>query len=225
LGRIIYAADIGSTRCKAGEQSNFAWARVDPEDRASVIGSSEIGKLADHVILDLQEGRSVALGVEAPLFIPVPAEASALCRGRENEGPRSFAAPAGLTVAMLGLHEVAWILRRIANSCGTSVHFRTDVTSWPPSENNRILFCWEAFVSGAAHGATHVQDAATAVMAFLSAEDNLAGATKIKTDNPLSLIGAAAIWSGLTTNFAVLHGSTAVICPGKPFTGNIRQLK
>lgn len=225
MGRVIYAADIGSTRCKAGEQSNFAWARVDPAEMGSVIGSSEIGKLADHVIIDLHEGQSVALGVEAPLFIPVPAEASALCRGRENEGPRSFAAPAGLTVAMLGLHEVAWILRRIANSCGKSVEFCTDVTSWPPSESNRILFCWEAFVSGKAHGTTHVQDAATAVMAFLSAEGNLASATKIKADHPLSLIGAAAIWSGVTTNLDFLHRPTAVICPDKPFTGNIRWLK
>jgi hypothetical protein len=222
LSRAVYAVDIGSTRCEAGQTPNFAWARVDPSDPSSVLGSSDIEKLADQIIRDLQAGQSVALGFEAPLFIPVPVESSALCHGRENERSRSFAAPAGLAVATLGLHQAAWILRRIADSCGDSIQFEIGAGSWPPSKSHPVLFCWEAFVSDKAHGATHVQDAATAAMAFLSAESNLAGATTITAERPLSLIAAAALWSGLATDSAVLHQPTVVIRPDEPFAGIVK---
>jgi len=221
LTRAIYAVDIGSTRCEAGRTPNFAWARVDPADPRSVVGSPDIDKLADQIIRDLQDGRSVALGFEAPLFIPVPVESSSLCYGRKNERSRSFAAPAGLAVATLGLHEAAWILHRIADSCVGSIEFETGARSWPPSESHQILFCWEAFVSDKAHG-THVQDAATAAMAFLSAESNLAGATTITAERPLSLIATAALWSGLATDPAVLHQPTVVIRPDEPFAGDVQ---
>jgi len=80
--------------------------------------------------------------------------------------------------------------------CIKAIEFETDARSWPPSETHLILFCWEAFVSDKAHGRKHVQDAATAAMTFLSAESNLAGATTIVAERPLSLIAAAALWSG-----------------------------
>lgn len=222
MSRAIYAVDIGSTRCKAGQTPNFAWARVDPVDPKFVEGSSDIGKLADRIVRDLQNRQSVALGFEAPLFIPVPAEASALCHGRKNEGSRAFAAPAGLAVATLGLHQAAWILRRIADSCGDAIEFETRAGSWPPSNSHQILFCWEAFVSDKAHGRTHVQDAATAAMAFLSAESNLAGAPIITAEHPLSLIATAALWSGLATDTDVLHQPTVVIRPDEPFAGDVQ---
>jgi len=78
LSRVIYAVDIGSTRCKAGQTPNFAWARVDTVDPRSVVGSCDITKLTDRIVRDLQNRKSVALGFEAPLFIPVPAEPSLL---------------------------------------------------------------------------------------------------------------------------------------------------
>lgn len=222
MSRVIYAADVGSTRCEGGRTPNFAWARVEPADPTFVVGSSDIGKLADRIIRDLQNGQSIALGFEAPLFIPVPVESSALCYGRKNEGRRSFAAPAGLAVATLGLHQAAWILRRIADSCGDWIEFETGAGSWPPSEGHPILFCWEAFVSDQAHGRTHLQDAATAAMAFLSAEANLADATTITAESPLSIIAAAALWSGLATDTAILHQPTVVIRPDGPFAGNVQ---
>ena len=222
-GRMVYAADIGSTRFKAGGIPNFGWVKVDPADPAALSGSSDIGKLAEQIIADLKGGRNVALGLEAPLFIPVPAESSALCYGRENDGNRSCTAAAGLTVTALGLHEAAWILARIAECCGNSVEFRTDATSWPPSGRGPVLFCWEAFVSGQAHSDNHIQDAATAAMAFVAAESDLLGATRIRAARPLSVIAAAALWSGLTSEVALLHQATIVIRPDEPFRGDIRE--
>ena len=142
-------------------------------------------------------GHSIALGFEAPLFIPVPNASSDLSRGRKNEGSPSWAAPPGLTVASLGLHQAAWLLRSIARGYVSPVDFRLAPTAWPPTTRATTLFCWEAFVSGAAHSSSHIQDAATAAMAFVDQERGLAEATTVTADNPLSLIGAAALWSGL----------------------------
>jgi len=103
--RVIYGVDIGSTRFIPGGTPNFAWARVDPDAPHVIDVSSSIQELADEVISDLKHGTSVALGFEAPLFIPVPEKASNLCHGREKEGNRSCLAPAGLSVAALGIHD------------------------------------------------------------------------------------------------------------------------
>ena len=153
----------------------------------------------------------------------MPAESSALCYGRENDGNRSCTAPAGLTVTALGLHEAAWILARIAECCGSSIEFSTDPRSWQCSGGRPVLFCWEAFVSGKAHSDSHVQDAATAALAFLTAENDLVGATRVRAERPLSVIAAAALWSGLTSEVALLHQGTIVIRPDKPFRGDIRE--
>jgi hypothetical protein len=102
------------------------------------------------------------------------------------------------------------------------IEFGTKAESWPPSGNRPILFCWEAFVSGKAHGKTHVQDASAAAMEFLSVESNLAGATAVEAELPLSLIATAALWSGLSKDTDLLHQPTVVIRPDKPFTGDIQ---
>jgi hypothetical protein len=111
MGRRIFVADIGSTRCEPGLQPKFGWAGLDPGHPERVFGSPRITELAAALVTAFQDGHHVALGLEAPLFIPVPTEATDLCRGRTNERSRSFAAPAGLAVTALMVHEAAWLLR------------------------------------------------------------------------------------------------------------------
>lgn len=226
MDRRIYAVDIGSTRSEPGRSSNFAWARVDPATPALVAASSDIEGLAKSVVADLVAHRHVALGFEAPLFMPVPDLASDLSRGRAHEGSRSFAAPAGLAVAALGVHQAAWILRQVRKGC-ESVQLETDPAAWPPSREGPILFCWEAFVSGTAHSDSHLsdchlKDAATAVLGFLENEHDLRAATTVRAENPLSLFGAVALWSGFTTDIGVLHGQTVVIRPAAAYAGEIQ---
>jgi hypothetical protein len=163
----------------------------------------------------------VALGFEAPLFIPVPTDAASLCRGRTSEGSRSFAAPAGLAVAALGLHQAAWVLSALRDG-HDHVCFAQLASEWPAKE--QTLFCWEAFVSGAAHSDDHVRDAATAAVSFIEAEADLRAATEVHAEQPLSLIGAAALWSGWASDAATLRVETAVIRPSTPFVGAIRFL-
>lgn len=221
--RAIYACDIGSTQQKGSASPNFAWVRVEPETGSKVIGSSDIRTLATILERDLRRGYSVALGIEAPLFIPVPMSADDLGRGRRGEGSHSFAASVGATVAVLGMHQAAWLLRRLFESCGDMCTFTLNCQEWPPTTSRPVIFCWEAFVSGSAHGTTHVQDAATAAMAFLEHEHSLAAIKGVTADRPFSLIGAVALWSGWITDHNILHKSAVVIKPATPCQGKIED--
>lgn len=209
---VVYAADIGSTR-GSRKGSGFGWYRVDP-CRETASGHC-IMALASAIASDLQRGHSVALGLEAPLTIPVPVDGTRLSYGRTDEGNRSFAAPPGLAVTALCLHQTAWLLSDVREKLGLnsdSVLFSYDPSTWPPSR--QTLFCWEAFVSGTSHGADHVADARTAVHAFLQHEHDLASASTVHAERPLSVIGAAAMWSGWLTSREVLQTESVVIKPG-----------
>jgi len=218
---VIYACDVGSTRTdgKRRAGSGFGWACVSSDPEAVDADHGSIEAMADTIGRDLHQGRSVALGFECPLFIPLPRAAAHLCTGRTGEGNRSFAAPAGLAVTTLGLQQATWLLKQLAGYRG-SVHFTLDPRDWPPGER-QVLFCWEAFVSGKAHSDTHTGDALTAVRAFSQIAD-LAAVQDVevhpKNVDPanvelLSLIGMAAVWSGWSTDMADLRRPCVVIKP------------
>lgn len=219
---IIYAADIGSTRLKKGGTPNFGWARIDPDAGGEVRVSTDIEHLAIALTADLAGGRSVALGLECPLFMPVPVSADSLCHRREGEGNRSFAAPPGLAVAALGLHQAAWLLRYTRTECNRSVPFALDLLSWMMANERQVFFCWEAFISGSGHSDEHVRDAATAADAFREAVSDENAPSAIHAESPLSLIGAAALWSGWRTDVGVLHEPCVVVKPLRPYDGALR---
>jgi hypothetical protein len=220
--RVIYACDVGSTLA-----GNFGWVRVEPkrsEPETVPAGCSDIRTLVAKIAEDLRCGYSIALGFEAPLFIPVPRSADDLSKGREGEDGCPFSAQAGAYVTTLGMHQAAWVLREIYCSCSEICTFTLNPQDWPPTTSRQLLFCWEAFVAGSAKGEdkeqSHVRDAATAAMAFLCREEDLMKSNKVAAERPLSLIGAAALWSGWTTDPKILHhNQTPVIKPSKPYQG------
>jgi len=75
---MIYACDIGTTRpTRRGRRNRilggaFAWAKLLPEQPGRVWVSEDIERLVNDISADIHTGNSVALGFEAPLFIPVP---------------------------------------------------------------------------------------------------------------------------------------------------------
>lgn len=222
--RRIYAVDTGSTL----KSQAFAWARTNPEP-SEVIGSNSIQHLVEGLSIDLRQGISVALGFEAPLFLPIPADASNLSRGRLGDGNRSCFAPAGGYVATLALQQAAWILRELKGSCRSSCRFTLDRAHWPPRNNAPLLFCWEAFVSGHAHAAAndgdaHIRDAATAARYFAEHEDRLVDESRVTAEHPLSMIGTAALWSGWSSDLGLLKQPSLVLRPAVPYTGAIQKI-
>jgi hypothetical protein len=210
---VIYCADIGSV-----PNNRFGWARG--EDTAEGIephrGGAEIVELVDEIADDLNQGHRVALGFECPLFIPVPSHPLQLGRARPGEGNRSWSAGAGSGALATGLAEAAWILSELRSRCPTAVvHL-----DWAEFGDAGGLFLWEAFVSSKAKGTTHVGDAAIAVEAFREALPDPRAANALGGERPLSLLGAALVWSGWASNVELLHEACVVIKAAPPAAAN-----
>jgi hypothetical protein len=91
-----------------------------------------------------------------------------------------------------------------------------------PDSSGSQLLLWEAFVTGAAHAReandagleVHMVDAATAVLAFTQWEAMSPRAlSDVTAENPISTVGAAALWSGLASDPNLLHQQTLVLRP------------
>lgn len=215
MNRVIYACDVGSI-----PSGTFAWARV-ASGGGNPIASAHIDDLVMRLRQDMRTGVSIALGFESPLFMPIPKDSADLCRGRAGEGNRSMFAPAGAAVATLGVHEMAWILRAIRDRVGDAPTYILDWREWPPKEGTPRLFLWEAFVSGEAHGDSHEQDAATAVVYFSANEANLGAVNAVTADRPLSMVHAAAMWAGWANDLERLAHGSLVLRPTQAYGGPI----
>lgn len=201
---VVFAADVGSVK-----SGNFGWAcnelafaGTDERER------SRPSALAAAIVRALADGRTVALGFECPLFVPVPNDEMALGRARSGEGNRAWSAGAGTGALATGLVQAAWVLdatRRQRPDDRLYVDWGEFVQA------GQGLFLWEAFVSGSGKGTSHVDDAALAVTAFQAALPNPRSASSVTAERPLSLIGAAALWSGWSEDPALLNTASVVI--------------
>jgi alkylated DNA nucleotide flippase Atl1 len=204
---VIYAADIGSIA-----SGNFGWARLDPGQGTPQVernDGTEIAELVDAVAHDLDvEERGVALGFECPLFVPVPEDPFLLGTARFGEGNRPFSGGPGTGALVTGLVQTAWILRSLRERCPEAVTF----LDWDEFTGaGRGLYLWEAFVTGKAKGAAHVDDALIAANTFRDALPNPPAANAVEAERPLSLIGSAVLWSGWSTELALLHKPCLVL--------------
>ncbi len=126
------------------------------------------------------------------MFVPVPTNPLNLGKARQGEHIRSWSAGAGSGALATGLVQVAWILRELHHRSGaTQLHL-----DWSTFRESGGVYVWEAFVTDRAKAATHVDDAAVAVEAFMTALPDPEQHNAVVADEPLSLVGAAAAWSG-----------------------------
>lgn len=143
----------------------------------------------------------------------MPEEPLRLGRARAGEGNRSWSAGAGSGALATGIVEVAWVLSQLRQR----VPDATTYVDWDAFEGaGRGLFLWEAFVTDRAKAATHVDDATVAVAAFRDALPNPTDANAVTAERPLSLLGTALVWSGWSTDLALLHAPCLVIKAAPP---------
>jgi hypothetical protein len=206
---VIYCADIGSI-----PNRRFGWARSAANEGGIERHRSgtEIIELLDGVAEDLAAGRGVALGFECPLFVPVPEQPLRLGMARAGERNRPWSAGAGAGAMATGIVEVAWILAELRRRCPKA----TPYLDWTEFATGRGLFVWEAFVTAGAKAATHVDDATVAVAAFRNCLPDPTAMNAVTAERPLSLIGTALLWSGWSTDAAVLHAPCLVIKAALP---------
>jgi hypothetical protein len=205
--RPVYAIDVGGL-------GNVGWARCVRGQ--SLEGGRSLDALVDRLAVDTATGMSVALGFEAPGFLPVPESAGRLNRARPGEGDRPWCFGAGAYTTAIGIQQAAWVVRALAPRSAATHKLTTDWTSWPPAESARpVVLLWEAFVSKAAHSPTNdpVEDAATAAWEFLENEHQLTKIHAVSCQPRLSLLGTVALWSGWSADLALLWSEPLVVRP------------
>lgn len=229
-----YCWDIGSHL-----RGNFGWARAGnftmgslaaglrEEETPALASGVDLGEVLGHMEDDLRRGRVVSLGIEAPCFLPGADSLRDLGRGRTGEGSRACFAPAGCSVSLFGLQQLAYGLSQLRR------YFKRISVRW--EERDALgpgdLQVWEAFVSGPAHsrGGNHATDALTGVVAFCH---EFAGMPGAQLDVPvfrpgvdLSLIAVAAQWAGVEGNDDLWGAGPKVIRPAQPHHDFQNQLE
>lgn len=189
-GLQVFCADVGSIA-----RDSFAWARRTPgSDSESPHRPKSIESLATAVVRALHEGEPVALGFEAPLFVPVPADPDRLGKARPCDAPSpSWSSSVGASVLATAMVQVPWTLRFIREQVPD---LRPHLHWAPFAEHQDGLLLWEAFVSGTGKGKTHEEDARSGVQAFCKQLPNPGNPTAAETERPFSVLAAATIWAG-----------------------------
>lgn len=203
-GLAVYCADIGSVA-----KNRFGWAGIDVGDESSLKVGSGMRELVDAVAHDLNAGRPVSLGFECPLFVPITTEPSGLTCARPGEGSRPWSAGAGAGALATGLSQTVWLLRAISQQIDAQISATLDWTTFTATRSG--LFLWEAFVTGNATSLSHSGDAVVAIRSFISALPRPDAASAVRCDDVHSLIGAAMIRTGWSTDTNMLSSMCVVI--------------
>jgi hypothetical protein len=196
--------DVGSPR-----SGKLGWAILPPN------GTIETGKDLDAFIGQmgvLAKSGPIAVGFEAPLFIPARSVAMNVLSGRRGEGSRPWSAGAGATVTAAALAVVTYTLSglrvRLPKAVGA-----TDWTTPLVAPEHALFF--EAFVTGAAKGSDHADDAriaAEAAKGLLCGSEAFCSA--IDEVEVFSLLGASLLRTGWSTDLGLLSTPCLVVKPG-----------
>jgi hypothetical protein len=195
----VCVIDVGAPR-------SLGWALLR-EEVHSEIGDFEA--LID-AIAPIIETSGLALGFEAPLFLPRSGALRTFTAARTGEGNRAWSAGAGAAVTTIGLALLVHVLERLRERA-PAAHVTLDVLG-RPSPN--ILHVFEAFVSGPAKTGTHHGDALVAARAYSDMQRSIAGpVSAVVVNRPFSLVGAALLGTGWSTDLALLHSPCLVVKP------------
>jgi hypothetical protein len=200
----IGVIDVGSP--KGGK---LGWAILAPN--ADPVLGKDLDAFID-AMTALGANWPLAIGFEAPLFIPTPAEALKILSGRKGEGSRPWSAGAGATVTTAALAVVTYTLAGLRRGLSQAAA-STDFGALPGRPGDTLFF--EAFVTAAAKGDGHAHDAfiaAREVRALLGGDR----AYRSAIDEPevFSLLGASLLRTGWSTDLAVLSTPCLVVKPG-----------
>jgi hypothetical protein len=199
---VVAAIDVGKV-------ANVGWWRAGT---TQVGGGCDLDRLCDLLADDLAGGCRVALGFEAPLWVPFAKSVDDLGRGRPREGNRAWSAAAGAAVLACVLQQSVYVLDRIARASP-----RTEGTLDPQKwlSGDAALLVWEGFVSGDAKDRAapepHIDDAHSAVTEFESRRSANSWSSDLGGREAVSIAGLALVVARLTTDLSVLSTPAMVV--------------
>jgi hypothetical protein len=189
---------------------NLGWAIDEPEKEGTDLDCC-IEELAAALCKS-----ALALGFEAPQFVPVGHDQNKLLEARQGESgpglaPRPFAAAAGATVLVTSLVIVPYVLQRLRKR----VPAATASLDWRhPMTEPRQLLLWEAFVTDQRRDTAtrHVEDAQVAIAAFRRGlADPASFKSSVSSPECFSLLGAALLRTAWSTDVALLSAPCLVV--------------
>ena len=200
----VAVIDIG----KPGK--NLGWALSGP----ALSEGTDLDACVD-AIANVLRVEPVALGFEAPMFVPVRNEPATLTKARHGEAmygvSRPFSASAGATVLVTALVVVPYVL----SSLRKLVPEATATIDWSiPLEHPGQLLLFEAFVTNQRKtvDTRHIEDARLAISAFTKGMKNPATFdSAILEDKCLSLLGAAMLRTGCASDPAIVADRCLVV--------------
>jgi hypothetical protein len=201
---VVAAVDVGSA-------TKTGWWR-SPLCGPSTEGRN-VDELCSELAEDLLRGSVVALGFEAPLWIPYAGEAARLGKARPGEHP-SWSAGAGATVLAYGIQQMTYVLHRLAVATSQA----PPTATLEPHElrgGTAQLLVWEAFVCGHAKDRSavepHISDARAAGQEFTRRWRTGSVASDLGDVDPISLAGLALVRTGLRADLNILRSAPIVV--------------
>jgi hypothetical protein len=202
----IAAVDVGNV-------ANTGWWQISSSGAEQ--GGRDLNDLATLLADDLTRGEKVALGFEAPLFIPLPSSTEGLGRQRIGEVGRPWCAGAGASTLAFGLQEAAFVLTALARKTHHPIRGGLDLAGLASDQFDLVL--WEAFVSGPAKDRTaadpHIADARAAAIEFQRRYRSGHVTSDISETEVVSLGGAVLLGAGLSTDLTLLSAPCTVVKP------------
>lgn len=170
---------------------------------------TDIVQFVNGIANDISEGKRIALGFECPLFVPITDNPVGLTRARNGEGDRPWSAGAGCVALAVGLTETVWVFEQLRKSNRKEIVPTFSWDNFISGDGN--LFIWEAFVTKEARALSNHGDAEVAAKTFWDKYPYITDANSVKADNPFSLVGAALLRAGITTDLNFLLTPVVVI--------------
>jgi len=207
-GMIIGAVDVGSPK-------NIGWAIV--KSSGNPVYGNDLNEFIK-LFAEQSVNNPAALGFESPLFIPSRSDLNKVTSQRNGEAGKPWSAGAGATVTTIGIAIMDYTLSKLRKLV-MDRPATLDWKNWPEGDE---LLVWEAFVSGANHGAKgeHWRDALTAAQGFIRAYPNLDNHNAVVEENVVSLAGMILARTGwCIPSKEILSSPTLVIRPNVVVTG------
>lgn len=203
----VCVIDIGSPKL-----GNLGWCLIDTQKGAEHTGSN-LDALFPH-IAEVTERQGLILGLEAPLFVPLRPDLMSATKARKGEGRRPWSAGAGAQVLTMNLPITAYLFKGIQAVRPDIVYFLNEKAF--VAEPKQIMI-FEALVSGADKGSSHINDAQIMTRYCVSyAEDRLLPPSILEYEEDtefFNLAAAALLRHGLHTDPAGLSEYSPIYKP------------
>jgi hypothetical protein len=197
----VAVVDIGSL-------TNLGWAVEGPSVNDS---GPDIDLCIEALAGALSKG-PLALGFEAPMFVPYGRKRCDLDKARKGDGDRSFSASAGACVLTKALVTVPYILQGLRSRANSA----RPTFNWRKRLSKRDLLLFEAFVVHVGESVNHVSCARLALQQFPKEWEKRA-LLESAIDEPctMNLLGVMLLRMGWTKDVKMLSEPCLVIRAGK----------